>query len=410
MATGKRLLEILDRKTEIRELLESEQEYNMDDIEKELRELNKEQEELEKKQKILAELEKTPPPEVRKVEETKKEKEESVFAKEEYRSAYSNFLRFGYNELSPEERSIISMGRQSASGMESRALSSLTGTAGGYTVPEGFFNDLEKAMKAYGGMREAARTISTATGNDLPMPSMDDTGNVGEIVAENAAVSSQDTTFSQIIMKAYKYSSKSILIPLELLQDSAFNIEAEIMAALAERIYRITNTHFTTGTGTNQPQGIITGATLGVTGSSATAVTFDELIDLEHSIDPAYRKLDSKFMFHDSTLRELKKMKDGDNRPLWSSGFTVSEPGTILGYPYIINNDMPELGAGKKSILFGNLNRYYIRNVMNVTMFRISEKYIENGQVGFLCFYRCDGKLRDAGAHPVKYFANKASA
>lgn len=327
----------------------------------------------------------------------------------EYRNAYDSYLRYGLVGLTPEERKIIDSGKQS---IGERALSGITGTAGGYTVPQGFFNELEKAMKAYGGMRNVARVIKTTAGNDLPMPSLNDTGNMGELVGENTAVTQQDMAFGQIIMKAYKYSSKTVLIPIELLQDSAINVEEEVKNALAERLYRITNLHYTTGDNSAKPQGIISGATLGKTGTTGqtTSVIYDDLIDLIHSVDPAYRKSKScGFMFNDSSLKVLKKLKDGQQRPLWVPGVDVKEPDTICGYKYDINQDVASMAASAKSILFGDMSKYLIRDVMDVMIVRISEKYIESGQVGFLCFYRTDGRLRDAGGNPIKYYANSAT-
>lgn len=336
----------------------------------------------------------------------------SPIATPEYREAYNSFLRYGSAGLTSEERQIIEIGRQSLTGNEARALSAVTGSAGGYTVPQGFFNELETAMKAFGGMRNVARVIPTSSGNDLPMPSMNDTSNMGELVGESAAVGNQDVAFGQIIMKAYKYSSKTVLIPIELLQDSAIDVEAEVKNALAERIYRITNLHYTTGDNTGKPQGIITAATLGKTGANGqtTSVIYDDLIDLEHSVDPAYRKTSScGYMFHDSTLKALKKLKDSQQRPLWVPGMAVKEPDTINGFRYEINQDMPVMAASAKSIAFGDLSKYIIRDVMDVMIIRIAEKYIESGQVGFLCFYRTDGRMRDAGTNPIKYYQNSAS-
>jgi HK97 family phage major capsid protein len=327
-------------------------------------------------------------------------------ASEEYREAYNNYLRFGFQGLNDRERGIVDIGRST----ETRAQSAFTGAAGGYTVPQGFFNELERAMVAMGGMREAARTISTTAGNDLPMPSLNDSNQMGELVAESAAVTGQDLSFGQIIMKAYKYSSKTILIPIELLQDSAINVEAEVRNALADRIFKITNLHFTTGDNAGKPQGAVTGATLGKTGANGqtTSVTYDDLIDLEFAVPKPYRQ-SARYMMNDSTVKALKKLKDSQGRPLWVPGVAVKEPDTINGYAYTVNNDVAAMGANAKSILFGDLSKYIIRNVMDVTLFRISEKYIENGQVGFLAFYRSDGRLRDAGTHPIAYYANSAT-
>jgi HK97 family phage major capsid protein len=338
--------------------------------------------------------------------------EKPVLEREEYRAAYDNWIRYGVAGLQSEERSILDAGRVQLSGQEQRAMSSVTGTAGGYTVPQGFYQSIIDAMKFFGGIRASRATIlRTSAGNDLPIPTSDDTANVGAIVGENAAVgNATDVLFAQRILKAYKYTSKTFLIPIELLQDSAFNIEAYIRQKIAERIGRILNTHFTTGTGTGQPQGIVTGAALGKTGvvGQTATVTYDDLVDLEHSVDIAYRQ-NAEFMFNDLTLKALRKLKDTEGRPLWQPSLTAGVPDLLNGKRYIVNNDMAAMAASAKSILFGDMANYFIRDVLDLTIFRMSEKYIENGQVGFVAFSRHDALVVDAGQGPIKYYANSAT-
>ncbi len=377
---------------------------DIDNMTREIAAIEKMQEQLRAQGEINPENIKEP--------EQQKNTRENPVATKEYRSAYDSYLRFGAAGLTPEERKIIENGRQQLNGSEARALSAVTGAAGGYTVPQGFFNELEVAMKAFGGMRNVARVIKTAGGNDLPMPSVNDVANIGELVGENTAVTAQDVTFGQIIMKAYKYSSKTVLIPIELLQDTAINVEEEVKKLLAERLYRITNLHYTTGDNTSKPQGIVTGATLGKAGTTGqtTSIIYDDLVDLIHSVDPAYRAKETcGFMFNDSSLKAIKKLKDGQQRPLWVPGIAEREPDTILGFRYDINQDVASMAASAKSVLFGDMSKYIIRDVMDVMIVRISEKYIENGQVGFLCFYRTDGRMRDAGGNPIKYYQNSAT-
>jgi len=332
-----------------------------------------------------------------------------VLETEEYRSAYQNWLKLGVQGLDDEQRSILEQGRQS---LESRALSAVTGSAGGYTVPQGFYNEIIEAMKTFGGMRQVRYTsVRTAAGNDLPIPTNDDTANKGAIVNENTpAGNATDLTFGQKILKAHKYTSKTILVPIELLQDSAFDIEAFIRRKIAERIGRILNEHFTVGSGTGEPQGVITGASLGKSAASGqtNSITYEDLVDLQHSVDPAYR-VNAEWMLNDGTLKAIRKLKDGNGVPLWQPSLTVGEPDMILGKRYVINNDVPELGAGAKSILFGDFSNYFIRDVMDLMIVRIAEKYIESGQIGFIAFSRHDGLLVDAGQGPIKYFQNAAS-
>lgn len=322
----------------------------------------------------------------------------------EYRDAFLTLVR-DPARLTGEQRAMLEA--------ERRAQSAITGTAGGYVVPQGFRAQIVDAQKWFGGIRQSSVTVLTTNeGNDLPIPSANDTAQMGELVAENTPATSQDVTFGQVVLKAYKYSSKTILVPIELLQDSGIDLEAFLARKLGERVGRIQNLHFTTGDNAGKPQGIVTGATLGKTGAAGqtTSVTPDDLVDLIHAVDPAYRQGGRcQFMFHDTTLKALKKLKDSQNRPLWLPGLAVREPDTINGYPFVINNDMPEMAVSAKSILFGDLSTYHVRDVMAMQLFRIVDKYIEAGQVGFLIWARSDGRCVDAGTHPIAYYQNAAA-
>jgi HK97 family phage major capsid protein len=292
---------------------------------------------------------------------------------------------------------------------EARALS-LTGSAGGYTVPQGFQRTLEEALLTFGAMRENATVLRTDSGSDLPFPTVNDTSNKGAILAENTAASEQDVAWGQVIFNAFKYSSKLVKVSVELLADSAFNLEEYLGRALGERIGRITNDHFTTGDGSSKPNGIVTASTAGKTGANGqtTSVTYADLVDLMHSVDPAYRS-NAVWMLHDTTLKAIKKLVDSQGRPLWSAGLASADPDTILGHRFVVNQSMPVMAASAKSILFGDVSRYLIRDVSDIQLVRLNERYGELHQVGFLAFSRHDGDLLDAGTNPVKHYANSAS-
>ena len=249
-------------------------------------------------------------------------------SREEYREAFRSYLANGINNISPEHRDILKR-------EEARALAAGTGSAGGFTVAQGFYGVLTDALKYFGGMRQVATVLRTANGAALPMPTANDTGNLGALIAENAVMSTTpDLAFAQKTLNAYKFTSNILLVSLELLQDSAFDIESWIASKLGERVGRIQNQLFTVGTGTSQPQGSVTGAPAGKVGTTGqtTSVIFDDLVDLQHSVDVAYRQK-ARYMMHDLTLKALKKMKDGQNRPLWLPGIAEREPDTINGFP-----------------------------------------------------------------------------
>ena len=281
-------------------------------------------------------------------------------------------------------------------------------TIGGYTVPDAPMGSLEKALLEFGGMRSVATILRTDSGADLPIPTNDDTANKGAILAENTQVTEVDMTFGQLVLQAYKYSSKSVLVSTEFLQDSSIDAMGFIGSALATRIGRIQNDHFTTGTGSSQPNGIVAAATTSsVTAAGQTTCTYDNLLDLIHSVDPSYRT-NGMWMLHDSALKMIKKIKipnysgDTGGLPLWVPGVNTL-PNTILEYPYVINQSIATVATGTKSVLFGQLSKYIIRDCREVTLIRLDERYADYHQVGFLAFARSDGDLLDAGTHPVKY-------
>lgn len=295
----------------------------------------------------------------------------------------------------------------------------ITTTAGGYVIQNEAMAELEIALLAYGGMREAARVIRTATGASLPWPTMDDSTNKSEILAINTAADINSLVFGQVTLGAFKYTTKRVMVPIELLQDSAFNLPQVIGNALGIRAARGTNYHFTIGvTSDTQPSGVVTDAISGSTGSDVNTVTYAELVTLLHSVDPAYRSDPScRWMFNDNTLGRLQRLTDTYGQLLWQPGMVVGEPDRILGHPYTINQDMASIAAstagsgGAKAILFGAFNRYIIRDVRDIILLRLDERYAEYGQVAFLAFHRHDGKTIQASTvnAPIKYFIAKST-
>lgn len=294
---------------------------------------------------------------------------------------------------------------------ELRAQGAGTGSAGGYLVPQGFRAKIAEALKMTGGVRAVADYVPTDSGEDLPFPTNNDTGNAGAILAENTQVTEQDLTVGQATLHAYMYTSKMVRVSIQLLQDNGFNLETWLATKLAQRIGRAQNPHLTTGTGSSQPQGIQPTATVGVTAAAVAAVTTDELIDLVHSVDPAYRE-DANgwvgWMMNDLTFAKIRKLKDSDGKYLVEPDVKAGLPNTLLGYPVKVNPDMPVMAASARSILFGNLTAgYVVRDVKQVELLRLVERYADYLQVGFLAYQRADGLIQDATAY--KAIQNAAS-
>lgn len=320
-------------------------------------------------------------------------------------SIHAKWLRGGPDALSAEDMAVIR-----------NTMSTTTPAEGGYTVQTDVATSVLDALKAFGGMREVAEVMRTERGNPLSYPTSDGTAETGEIIPENTTATALDVSFGTKSLPVYKFSSKVIAVPFELLTDSSIDIEAFVRNRIVQRLGRITNTMFTTGTGSAQPTGVVTAATTGVTAangtSQVTAVTYDSLVDLQHSVDPAYRQ-NARWMFNDTTLRQIRKIKDAENRPIFVPGYESSVPGgapdMLLGAPITINQDMASMAASAKSIAYGDFSYYKIRDVMDITMFRFTDSaYTKLGQVGFLAWMRSGGNLIDVGG-AVKLFVNAAS-
>lgn len=324
-----------------------------------------------------------------------------------YRAAFWGWMRNGTADMEPEQRQLL-RNRAVAVPAEARALGVASGAAGGYAVADEDMGALVDAMKFFGGMRQSRATIlPTDTGADLPIPTTDDTGNTGSIVSENTQLAEQDVTFAQKVLHAYLYTSKIVRVSYQLLQDTSFPLETWLMRKLGERIGRATNAHFTTGTGSGQPEGVVTGATTAGTTAAAGAVTYAELLTLFHSVDVAYRNA-AQWMMNDSTVKLLKALEDTEGHLIWSPGLATREPDTIMGKPYIVNNDVAAIAANAKGVLFGDFANYYIRDTRDVTILRLTERYADYLQVGFIAFSRHDGALIDAGQHPIKFLTQHA--
>jgi HK97 family phage major capsid protein len=332
----------------------------------------------------------------------------------EQAEAIRNYLIGGIQQLTTEQREEL---RSRVNPDIRAAMSTSTNSEGGFTMATEWQRSTEQAMKAIGGALQAVTIMNTATGATMNFPTNDATSETGEIVGQNTTVARLDTTFGNVAIDVYKYSSKDIAIPFELLQDSFVDIEALIQEILSMRLGRILNTHITTGSGSSQPRGLVTGAAAGKVGASGqtTSIIYDDLVDLEHSIDPAYRVLPNfGFMFNDNTLAKLRKLKDGQGRPIFVPGYETGAPGgapdRILGRPFWINQDMANMAANAKSVLCGAFSKYRVRRVMDLTLFRMTDSaFTRNGQVGFLAMNRMGGNLVDVSGSTVKHYANAAS-
>jgi HK97 family phage major capsid protein len=305
-------------------------------------------------------------------------------------------------------------GKENADLVQLRAQGEGSPTEGGYLVPDGFRDKLIDRMKAFGGIANVVETITTSTGNPLPWPTVDDTANVGEIVAEGGTFASgADLVFGTASLGAYKYmaggaSNTPLRVSVELLQDAAFDVQGLVSRKLGERIARIQSTHLVTGNGSGQPKGIVHGLTP-VQPAANTGWTYADLVTFIHSVDPAYRER-GRWAFNDTTLGAIRKLVDLDGRPLLQPAGTASAAGspggeTLLGYPVTIDQAFVDLDIDDSTDLcgvFGDLSEGYVmRRVKDITLIVNPWTRAANGQVEFTAWARMDGNQQNISAYSV---------
>lgn len=319
------------------------------------------------------------------------------------RNSFDKLLRNGERALSVEEYQSIH-----------NTMSTTTTTEGGYTVQSEVASELIEKLKGFRGMREVASQITTSQGNPLSYPTSDGTSETGEIIAENTTATDADPFFGTVALNVFKFSSKTITIPFELLQDTNIDIIGMINKRIADRIGRYGNTMFTTGNNSGQPNGVISASSVGKTGTTGQTLTviYDDLVDLIDSIDYAYHDGALRFMFSQTMRKTIRKIKDTAGRPIWTPSYDAGIAGghadELLGYPIQLNNDVAVPAANAKSIAFGDFSKYMIRDAMIVTLFRFDDSaYAKKGQVGFMGWARMGGNLLDPNA--VKLYQHSAS-
>lgn len=328
----------------------------------------------------------------------------SAEGEEPARTLLNKALCQGFNALTREEHTQIR-----------NTLSTGTGNQGGYSVQTSVGKELIDLLKGYRGVREVATNLTLENGAPFSYPTSDGTSEVGELIGENTTATGADPVFGTAPLPTYKFSSKIVAVPFELLQDSQIDMVAFIYRRLKDRIGRAQNQYFTTGTGTAQPHGITVAASVGKTGTTGQTLTviYDDLVDLVESVDYAYAESASlQFMLSQSIRKVVRKIKDTAGRPIWTpsydSGIGKGNPDQLLGYNVALNNDLAVPAANAKTIAFGAFDRYIVRDAMDITLFRFDDSaYAKLGQVGFLAWARAGGNLMDTNA--VKLYQHSAT-
>ena len=313
-------------------------------------------------------------------------------ASDEYTKAFWNHTRAKHETMTPEVKNALREG---------------VDTEGGYLVPDTFEKTLVQALGHENVIRAHAHVFKTTSGSHkIPVVTAKGTASW---IDESGTIPDGDDVFGQQLIGAHKVGT-IIKVSEELLNDSAFDLESYFATEFSRRIGNKEEDAFFNGDGLNKPLGLLAnngGAEVGVTAASETAITADEIINLFYSLEAPYRK-NAVWIFNDATIAAIRKLKDGNGQYLWQKALHEGDHETLLGKRIYTSPYMPEIAAGKKTVLFGDLKFYWVGDRQGVSFKRLNERYADSGQIGFLATKRVDGKLVLPEA--IKVLQQKGSA
>ena len=297
----------------------------------------------------------------------------------------------------------LAMGEMRSVTFERRALNTSDDSQ---VVPQSFYDVIQENLLYVGPMLDSGlfTVVNTAGGEDIKVP-VEATRPSGTAVAEGATYAESDPTFTNVTLRSHKYGTL-VVVSQEIIDDSGIDLVGFLGRQLGVAIGTAVNSALTLGTGTVVPQGIVPATALGKTGGTASVVgsfTADDLIDLAYSIDTAYAmRPQVAFMMNRATLGAVRKLKDGQGAYLYTPAATVGDPNTLLGYRIVENPYVPAIGSAAKSVLFGDMSSFHVRQVGGITVTRSDEAYFTSDQIAFKASIRLDGALGQSAA--VKHF------
>jgi HK97 family phage major capsid protein len=262
---------------------------------------------------------------------------------------------------------------------------------GGYLVPVEFERKIVTGLEEANIIRWIAKTIRTAAERKIPIATSHSTA---QWTPENGTYNESTPTFGQTTIDAYKLTDLA-KVSVELLQDSMFDLETYLASEFTRAFGIAEEEAFCVGDGLGKPSGIFIptgGGAIGITTSSPTVVTVDNLIDLTYALKSPYRR-NAQFLMRDATVSNLRKLKDGNGMYLWQPSIQQGEPDRLLGYPLRTSPYVPAVAANALPIAFGDFSNYWIADRLGRTVQRLNELYSTNGQVGFICTERVDAKV-----------------
>lgn len=284
-----------------------------------------------------------------------------------------------------------------SNGTDLRTLSKLTAAAGLNTVPTSFYDRLMAHLIETASIMQAGpQMVTTGSGENFQVPKTT-AHSAAAIVTEGAPIGASDPAFGQVTLGAFKYGLL-IQVSRELINDTGVDLEGYLSMQAGRALGNAFGAHAITGSGTGQPRGIVTDATLGVTGGVGVAgvPTSDNLMDLFFSVIAPYRNSPSaRWIIRDQTVASIRKIKDTTGQYIWQQSLTAGAPDTLLGKPVLTDPGVAATGLSAKSVIFGDMSKYFVRVVDGVRFERSDDYAFNTDLVTFRALLRADGALVD---------------
>jgi HK97 family phage major capsid protein len=299
-----------------------------------------------------------------------------------------------------------------------KSFSAATGPDGGFAVPREIDALIARTLADISPIRSIAQVVQTGTAGYRKLVTTG--GTPSGWVSETAARPETDTpSFAEIAPPSGELYANPAASQA-MLDDAAFDVEGWLAGEIAEEFARAEGAAFVGGNGTNRPRGFLTGTptsqddaarafgTLqyvasGADGSFASSAPENRLIDLVHALRPAYRQ-GASFVMNSSTLARIRKMKSDDGAFLWQPSLAAGQPATLLGYPVVEAEDMPDIAANSLSIAFGNFRAGYLIAERSATTI-LRDPFTNKPFVHFYATKRIGGQVMNSEAIKLMKFA-----
>lgn len=331
----------------------------------------------------------------------------AVAQRNEERKVEASVAAKGFVPSVSESRSATDIFRSLAKGEErSYEFTRAALTPSTNTVPKSFYDQVFDVARLVGPMLEVPEIINTTSGEDLTIPTLT-AYSTAAITSAGGTVSASEPTYSSITLGAYKYGFL-IQAANELVTDAGFDLASHLAQQAGNGIGYAVNSALTTGTGTVQPNGLVTASGSGVTGGTGVsgAFTADNLIDLAYSVDGAVRRMPgAAFMANGASIGAMRKLKDSAGNYLYQVG--VGYPDTFAGFRVVENPHVADIATGAKSVVFGDLSSYKVRIAGGIQVASSQDYAFNTDLTTWRFLIRLDGNLTHA-SH-VKYFKGAAS-